>query len=58
MKAPSEDKWMNGLDALYDILETEKKLNVKLRYLHRQASKHDDPHVRIFMISLLTIRIF
>ncbi|KAL4231426.1 hypothetical protein ACF0H5_009003 [Mactra antiquata] len=43
IEAPDAVRWSNGLDVMFDILETEKSNNEKLRRLHDKASK--DPHM-------------
>jgi len=44
IEAPTTIKWSNGLDVMYDILETEKDIVEKLRRLHTRAAKNEDPH--------------
>nr|AFX93745.1 ferritin 3 [Ruditapes decussatus] len=45
IEAPSKQKWLDGLDAMYSALEIEKNLNDRILGLQRKASRHEDPHM-------------
>ena len=47
LQKPERDEWGSGLEALECALQLEKSVNQSLLDLHKVASEHGDPHVRL-----------
>lgn len=49
IKAPTQDEWGSGLQAMEEALALEKKVNQALLDLHAMASTHSDPQMTDFI---------
>jgi ferritin heavy chain len=49
---PSKQEWSSGLEAMEAALELEKTVNQSLLDLHALATKHSDPQVDFYFVSM------